>query len=352
MDDLAIIVVSTNEARWLGPCLSTLFARIGDISVDVVIADNRSTDGTREFVETTFPQARVVTCENRGFAHANNRALMTTDSRYVVFLNPDTEIRAGLFSELVASMDSAPEVGLAGARQINPDGSVFPTIRRFPNAVRALGEALGSERYPIRASWLGERELDMDKYEQDIACDWTSGSFMVARREALESAGYLDERFFLYSEETDLCLRIKKAGWEIRHLPLLTVLHHASKAGANARLASQDAFTRRIYSRKHFSPLHRVAYLGALGLGYALRSVAPGRDREWARARRAASRAALSTLLGVSEAPFGPPPKVAVASEHTPAPSADSPSPRLHAGAVRGPTVRPAPSDGVGTRVD
>jgi len=313
VNDLAIIVVSTNEARWLRPCLSTVFAHLGDVSADVVIADNQSTDGTPELVEREFTRARVVTCANHGFAHANNRALMTIDARYVVFLNPDTEIRAGVFSELVARMDGSPGIGLAGVKQITPDGTVFPTIRRFPNALRALGEALGSERYPMQASWLGERELDLRRYEQDVSCDWTSGSFMIARGEALASAGYLDERFFLYSEETDLCLRIKKAGWEIRHLPIMTVLHHASKAGANARLAAQDAFTRRIYGRKHFSPLHRVAYGTALGLGYTLRSVAPGRDREWARARRSASRAALSALLGLSEPPFGAPPTVALA---------------------------------------
>jgi GT2 family glycosyltransferase len=313
VDDLAIIIVSTNEARWLRPCLSTLLSRLGEVRADVVVADNRSTDGTRELVEQEFSWARVVTCDNRGFAHANNRALMTTDARYVVFLNPDTEIREGTFSELVARMDRSPKVGLAGVKQITPDGAVFPTIRRFPNAGRALAEALGSERFPMRASWLGERELDLAKYERETACDWTSGSFMIARREALDSAGCLDERFFLYSEETDLCLRIKQAGWEIRHLPTMTILHHASKAGANPRLAAQDAFARKLYGRKHFSPAHRLVYRVALGFGYALRSVAPGRDPEWAHARRSASRAALSTLLGISKPPFGVPPGVAVA---------------------------------------
>jgi GT2 family glycosyltransferase len=352
MDDLAIIVVSTNEARWLRPCLSTLSGRIGDISVDVVIADNESTDGTRELVEQEFPHVRVVTCENRGFAHANNRALMTTDARYVVFLNPDTEIREGLFSDLVARMDDASEIGLAGVIQVMPDGSVFPTIRRFPNAARALGEALGSERSPIRASWLGERELDLEKYERETPCDWTSGSFMIARREALQSAGYLDERFFLYSEETDLCLRIKKAGWEIRHLPTMTVLHHASKAGANAKLASQDAFARKLYGRKHFSPLHRISYLGALGLGYALRAVAPGRDRAWARARRSASRAALATLIGRAGSPFGPPPTVAVAPEGGAAPAPDAAKAAVGSADRREHAARPAPSEHVPRPVD
>jgi N-acetylglucosaminyl-diphospho-decaprenol L-rhamnosyltransferase len=318
MDDLAVIIVSTNEARWLSPCLSTLFEHVGALRTDVVIADNRSTDGTRELVEREFPAARVVTCDNYGFGHANNRALLTTNARYVVFLNPDTEIREGSFEELVARMDASPRLGLAGVKQITPDGRVFPTIRHFPNAIRALFQSMGSERYPFKAPWLGERVLDLSLYEREVDCDWTSGSFLLARREALESGGFFDERFFIYSEETDLCLRIKMAGWEIRHLPIMTVLHHADKAGFNPKMAAQDAFARKQYSRKHFSPAHRSAYLGALALGYAIRAVAPARDREVASGRRSESRAALSTLLGLKASPFGSPPRVAVAPRATP----------------------------------
>ena len=108
-------------------------------------------------------------------------------------------------------------MGLAGVIQLTPDGEIYPTIRYFPNALRALGQALGSERLPFRAQMLRERDLDLDRYSQVVECDWTSGSFMLARREALQSAGFLDERFFIYSEEPDLCLRMKRAGWKVCH---------------------------------------------------------------------------------------------------------------------------------------
>ena len=153
---------------------------------------------------------------------------------------------------------------------------------------------------------MGERELDLSRYEREVSCDWTSGSFMLTRRDALIGAGIFDERFFLFSEETDLCLRIKKAGWEIRHLPTMTILHHAQKAGVSPKLASQDAFTRRQYSKKHFSPAHRAAYLGALALGYGLRSCAGSRER------RAAARAALAALFGLRRPPFREPVSVAL----------------------------------------
>jgi N-acetylglucosaminyl-diphospho-decaprenol L-rhamnosyltransferase len=311
MHDLAIIIVSTNEARWLGPCLTSVFAHAGAARLDVVVADNESTDGTRELVEREFPMARVVTCANRGFAHANNRGVLTTDSRYVLFLNPDTEILEGTFEELVNALEARPSVGLVGVKQVDAEGRLAPTIRRFPNALRALGEALASERLPRRGTWLGERELRMGLYDEEQSCDWTSGSFMLARREALASAGLMDERFFIYSEEPDLSLRMKRAGWETRHLPLMTILHHAGKAGINERMHAQDAFARLQYARKYFSPPHRAAYTAALALRYIARTLPIPRGS--ASARRAANLRALQTLLGRQEPPFGDPPAQALA---------------------------------------
>jgi GT2 family glycosyltransferase len=143
---------------------------------------------------------------------------------------------------------------------------------------------------------------------------------MIARREALASAGLFDERFFLYCDETDLCLRIKRAGWEVWHLPQMTVVHHALKAGASPRLAAQDAYSRKLYSRKHFSPVHRWLYVSALLLAAFIRGVAPRPDATRAGPRRAAERAAAATLLGLGRPPFGDPPQVAVAEEERPQP--------------------------------
>ena len=311
MTDLAVIVVSTNEAHWLRRCLPSIYERAGGITLDVIVADNESTDDTRALVESEFPQARIVSCVNRGFAQANNCALRTVDSRWVLFLNPDTEILEGTLAGLVGGLAARPTVGLVGVRQVTADGQLYPTIRRFSTATRWFFEGIGSEKFPFRASWLGERELDMDVYERDVECDWVSGSFMLARREAIQSAGFMDERFFLYCDETDLCLRIKQAGWEVRHLPDLTILHHAGKAGWKPKLEAQGAYAKRLYARKHFSPPHRVAATAALAVGYGLRSVAWPLDRE----QRESARAALGTLLGRRPPPFGEPPRVALRPE-------------------------------------
>jgi GT2 family glycosyltransferase len=313
MHDLAVIIVSTNEAHWLRPCLGSVFAKAGGASLDVVVADNQSTDGTRELVEAEFPEARVVTCENRGFAHANNRGFMASEARYVLFLNPDTEILEGTFGDLVRALDERPEVGLIGVKQVTADGLLSPTIRRFPNALRALGEALASERWPVHPSWAGERELDMDLYNREVHCDWTSGSFMFARREALLSAGLLDERFFIYGEEPDLCLRMKDAGWEICHLPTMTIVHHAGKAGVNPKMEAQNTYARMQHARKHFGRAHRVAYGAALAARHLPRIVFGGDSN----GKRAANARALRALVGVDPPPFGRPPGQAVNASAT-----------------------------------
>src|SRR5262245_13602026 len=306
---LAVIVVSANSAGWLRPCLTTLLERAGDVELDVIVVAAGCTDETVSLVEEEFPSVRTISSENRGFAYANNQALRTLDAPdWVLLLNPDTEILEGTLSELIERASKRPSLGLVGVRQVTSDGELFPTIRRFPSPVRSLFEALGSERFPIRASWLGERELDLAVYERDVACDWTTGAFMLVRWEALQSAGFLDERFFLYCEETDLCLRIKQAGWEVRHLPSLTILHHANKDAADPRLSAQAAFAKRQYFHKHLSPLHRMTATAALILGYSLRAAVGGR----APARRETSRAAVGTLLGLRPPPFGAPPTVAL----------------------------------------
>jgi N-acetylglucosaminyl-diphospho-decaprenol L-rhamnosyltransferase len=303
MHDLTIILVSHNGERWLRPCLKSVFEHAGDCEINVVVVNNAD-DRTAEVVRD-FPRVRLIHCENRGFAHANNRALLTSTARYALFLNVDTEIVDGTFAELVEALDERPTVGLAGVRQVSPEGDLAPTIRRFPSAIRSLGEALGSEHFPFRAKWLGERELDLALHDRECSCDWTSGSFLVARREALQGAGLLDERFFLYSEEPDLGLRVKKAGWDVRHLPVMTILHHGGGDKTNPKLAAQDAYSRIQFAQKHFSEPHRAAYRGALALGTVLRAAAPGPAR---REQRRAARSTLRVLLGLGEPPFGTPP--------------------------------------------
>jgi GT2 family glycosyltransferase len=297
VDDLAVIVVSHDQEQWLPRCLSTLLEHAAGLSLDLVVVDNGSTGAARDLVERDFPQARAIASENRGFAHACNLASATTDARWLLFLNPDTEVLEGSLAELLAGL--APDVGIAGARQLDDDGSLIPTMRWFPSASRALGDSLGLERFPHRPGRLGERELRLDRYEHEFEGDWTIGSFLLARREAFDAVGGFDERFFLYSEEVDLCLRVGRAGRKVVHSPAVTILHHGnSDRPLDTRLQTQLAWARLQYAEKNLPAASRPVFRGALLLRYGLRSL-HGEGR-----RREAARAATGLLLGRRPPPF------------------------------------------------
>jgi len=301
MHDVCAIVVSHNGKRWLDTALSSLREHAGEIDLDIVLVDNGD-DGSADYVKERFEGVRTVRCANHGFGHANNRGLEIADARYVLFINPDTEVLKGSLAQLVDHFDRRPEVGLAGARQLRADGTLAPSIRRFPSAANMLAEALGVERVPGLRRQLGERQLDPRRYQREVACDWTSGSFMLARREALDACGWFDERFFLYSEETDLCWRLKRAGWEVVHTPLMTICHFEDDRRGSPELEAQAAYSRMQFARKNFSD-GVVDYRWALWLRYALRAGGP-----WSKAEPSAKqRAARAALRAVREErpPFG-----------------------------------------------
>ena len=298
MDDVCVIIVSHNGKRWLDGALGTLFAHAGGLALDVVVVDNGS-DGSAAYAEERFPGVRTIVCANRGFGAANNVGLATADARYVLFLNPDTEFLGGSLEDLVAVLDRRPDIGFAGVRQLGEAGNLAPSIRRFPSTLNMLTEAFGIERVPFLRRFLGERVLAPAAYERETRCDWTSGSFMLARADALRQSGGFDERFFLFSEETDLCWRMEAAGWEVAHLPLVTIRHFESERSATPRMEAQSAYARLQFAQKHFT--WTAPYRLAMILRYALR------------ARRPSARAGLEVALG-GKPPFPPAPPPAQAT--------------------------------------
>jgi GT2 family glycosyltransferase len=293
--DVCAIIVSHNSREWLDAALGSLAEHAGHASLDAIVVDNGD-DGAGEWAAARYPFVRTIRCENRGFGHANNRGLEVADARFVLFLNPDTEFLAGELDALVAAMERMPDVGLAGLRQVRGDDSLAPSMRRFPSVPRALAEALPVERVPLARRLLGERVLDPDDYERIVECDWISGSAMFARAAVIETTGGFDERFFLFSEETDLCWRIRWDGWRIVHLPDVTIRHHEQEHGANPRLWAQSAYSRLQFARKNLR--HPRLYRVALALRYGVRLCAyslPGKRGD--RTRRDASRAALAAVL-------------------------------------------------------
>jgi GT2 family glycosyltransferase len=167
---------------------------------------------------------------------------------------------------------------------VDGEGRQDMTIRGFP--MRFGGSETLSRPSTCLGARVGLANASSIAEEREVDCDWTSGSFMLARREAIESAGFLDERFFMYSEETDLCRRISSAGWKIRHLPWMTIRHYGAEVGVEPRIESLSAYNRIAYARKHFSPVHRALYFGTVLLRHSVRFTFDGRGELGRRAGR------------------------------------------------------------------
>jgi N-acetylglucosaminyl-diphospho-decaprenol L-rhamnosyltransferase len=305
--DLSVIVVTHRGGELALRVLRTALAAIGPIDVEWLVVDSGSSDGTPDAIERELPQVTVVRRPNIGFAAANNVALRSVRGRYVLLLNPDVEIVDGTLAQLVAVMDGCPDVGIGSSITHYPDGTLQESIRRFPSPARQLGEALMLTRLP-GLSHLQEDESRPEVYEREQSADWLSGSFLLARREAVEQAGGLDERFFLFSEETDWCLRVRAAGWDIRHFPTLRLTHHTGRT-ERPDLYAQNSYSKVLYARKHFAPPARAAFRAALALRHALRCAGfalPALRRPEVRERLAAERLALLVVLGLTAPCYGP----------------------------------------------
>ncbi|MBV9801683.1 MAG: glycosyltransferase family 2 protein [Solirubrobacterales bacterium] len=304
--DLSVLVVTYNGREKALATLRCALAAAGAADVEWIVVDNGSKDGTPDAIEDAFPQVRVIRSENRGFAAGNNVGLRLARGRYVLLLNPDVEVTHGNLTELIEAMDNRPEVGLASVIQRAADGNLQPSIRRFPSFLRDVGEALFAARWRVLTT-MQELETRPGSYEREHSVDWLVGAFLIARREAIEQVGPMDDGFFLYSEEVDWCYRFRQAGWDVRHLPLMTVIHHCGRHD-RGDLMPQLAYSRKRFAQKHFGRVKSTQIRTALVLGHLVRMsvlVPLAIRRAPERARFRAEGRALAVQLGMAEPPFG-----------------------------------------------
>jgi N-acetylglucosaminyl-diphospho-decaprenol L-rhamnosyltransferase len=318
--DLSIIIVTHNGRTRAIETLRSARASLGNVSAEWLVVDSGSSDGTPDAIERYRPDIRVLRHGNIGFAAANNVALRRSQGRYVLLLNPDVEIRAGTLADLVAELDRRPTVGAASVIQQSADGTLQPSARRFSGPARELAGAFLLHRLPLGR---GLREhMDVGAGGAlECSVDWVVGAFLAVRREALERVGGLDERFFLYSEEEDWCLRIRAAGWDIRHLPSLRVVHHCGGYGS-VDLKVQLTHSKLLFAEKHFEPGRRRLYRAAVCLGHGVRAAALSPAallRPSLRPKVRGEVAALRNALGLAGPPFERPALEATAAQSRPA---------------------------------
>jgi len=289
-----VVVVSYNSRDTLRDCVEPL---VGEDGVRVIVVDNDSSDGSLEAVSdlavTAIPLQR-----NGGFAHGCNAGWRAGSGAYVLLLNPDARIDVASLRRLVQAIERNADTGLAAPRIVNADGLLEYSQRRFPRLISTYAQALFLHRLFPRAAWTDELIRDEAAYSRRGTPDWVSGACMVVRRSALHELEGLDEEFFMYSEDIDLCRRLRTAGYEIVFEPDAMVRHVGGVSAPRAGLLPVLAHSRVRYARKHRSPA--AAFLERIGVALgSLTHALVGRGGRSARMGHV--RALRRTLTGSSQ---------------------------------------------------
>ncbi len=240
--EASIIIVSFNTREILRGCLRQTLAATRSHRVEIIVVDNASRDSSADMVAEAFPQVRLVRShENLGFAAGNNAGFQYATGRYVVLLNPDALIDAISFNAALDHMRANPEVGLAGGRLLDRNGSDQPSARQFPSLLNEFLVLTGlAARFP-RSRLFGRFDRTWANPADAAEVDWVPGAFTIMRHDVLRQLGLFDERFFLYYEEVDLCRRFKAAGWKICYWPDI-VIHHTG--GESSKTVEQADFSK------------------------------------------------------------------------------------------------------------
>ncbi|HLB11432.1 MAG TPA: glycosyltransferase family 2 protein [Dehalococcoidia bacterium] len=291
MATLSVVIVSYNVADLLRGCLRSVYASRG-VEHEVWVVDNCSSDGSAALVAREFPQAQLLVSDcNGGYAYANNLALRRARGDYLLLLNPDTVVQPDALAEMVAFMESRPDVGMVGPKLVRDDGSLDLACRRsFPSPAVSFYRMAGlSRRFP-RSRRFGRYNLTYLDPDQEAEVDSVVGAFMMVRRQAVEQVGLLDESFFLYGEDLDWAMRVKKAGWKVVYNPRVVVLHRkASSSTGDIRRATAEfyrsmlIFYKKHYAAQNLAPLNWLI-LGAIylrgSLAYAMNTLLPPQVRK------------------------------------------------------------------------
>jgi GT2 family glycosyltransferase len=272
--DLSICIVSYDTQALLRDCLNSIFMSPTRYSYEVVVTDNASTDGTLEMLAAEFPQVRVIrNPENLGYTHPMNQSLQAGGGRYRMQLNPDTVFQPGLIDGLLDFMEAHPQAGIITPKVLNRDGTLQKQCRRSEaNLWDALTYALGLSRLFPRSRVFGRYLLEYLPEDELAEVDAVSGSCMVVRQAVFEQIGYLDEQFFAFQEDADICVRARQAGWKVYYVPQAQIIHYGGQGGTGhvpyrgviAWHRSYYLYYRKHFARSHFFLLNGLVYLGIL----------------------------------------------------------------------------------------
>lgn len=262
--DVSIIIVNWNTSELLDRCLLSIDGTVNEIKYEVIVVDNASTDDSVAHIRDRFENVVIIENEeNVGFAKANNQGIEVARGKYILLLNSDTFLHEGSVKTLVRYMESYPGTGVAGCRLYYEDGTLQRSCSSFPTLLTETWQLLWLDKLFPRNQVFGQYLMtywDLDDFRE---VDCILGACMIIRREAIEEIGLLDEVFFMYSEEVDLCYRLKLANWKVRFVPEATATH--IWGGSANQVHHTKTFlrlyrSRVLFFRKHYGIARTMLY--------------------------------------------------------------------------------------------
>ncbi len=234
---LNIIIVSYNSLNYLRDCLDSINNYRPVKSFEITVVDNASSDGSAQVVREYYPQVKLIENDrNQGFAAANNMAIKCSDSEYILLINSDCRVYKNSIDRLLEFADANKDAGVTGPRIINSDGSVQFSCRKFPSFFDAGMHSILTNIVPDNPFSRRYKLADINRDEISVV-DWVSGSCMLIRRSSLNDSGLMDEKYFMYVEDTDLCYQMWKKGWKVYYFPESEILHHIGGSTKNNSLS-------------------------------------------------------------------------------------------------------------------
>ncbi|PKL49870.1 MAG: glycosyltransferase family 2 protein [Planctomycetes bacterium HGW-Planctomycetes-1] len=274
---LSIIVVNFNAEKFLKKCLASIYAETKNISFDVWVVDNNSSDMSVPMVHRDFLQVNLIeNKENLGFAKACNQAIIKCTGDYILLLNPDTLILESAIEKTVKFMDADPTIGICGCRVLNEDMTLQLACRRsIPTPGVAFFRLAGLSKLFPKSKIMAEYNLTYLDEDKNQRVDAVSGAFLMMRRNVIDSIGLLDERFFMYGEELDYCIRTKGAGWNIMYYSNAKIIHYKGECSKyNSRKAFLEFYrSMYLFHKKHFAINYNPIINIIIYIGIALKAL-------------------------------------------------------------------------------
>ena len=265
---ISVIIVSWNVREFLVPCINSIIAKTSFKDYEIIVVDNASSDGTVETVKNRFPSVKLIeNGENLGFARACNIGAKKARAKYLFFLNPDTELREKALDNLLSFLEKNMEADAVGAKLLWPDGNYQESYRRFPGTFFSILEVFEFHYYFPGNSLKLCSVYGPKSFEKSQEIDWVVGAAFAVRREIFGKINGFDEDFFMYSEDVDLCKRIKNAGGKVYFCPDSKVVHYRGKSSESSDVRGSEYYkSLYLYHLKHSGNAKAFVFRLALSL--------------------------------------------------------------------------------------